>query len=142
MRYQDLFDGKAWRKYNGRGFPCRFREIVTEGTAKEIELKLAHVEIGTCATGRARVFAGYFLRVISDDGRMWLGEDDHSLRLALREVEAKMTVEGCGLDAIGLSPEWQESGLSANSGYGFYPDFDRAVHMLEPFPSNGVRDLP
>ena len=134
MRYQELFDDKAWRKYTGRGFPSRLLEIGADGVTSETQPFPARVECGVCHTGRSRVFAGYYIRAIADDGRSWLGEDGHSLRMALREMQMQLHVDGLSLDAIGLSSKWQESGLSANTGYGYHPDIEGAVHMLDPLP--------
>ncbi|MEG3153479.1 hypothetical protein [Sphingomonas sp. RB1R13] len=92
-------------------------------------------EYGTISTGRTETFYGYYVRILSPNGDEWLGEDRHSLREALRKAAEALHSDGWTLLAIGLAPEWRESGLSQNSGWGYHPSHaDRRKHMLEPPP--------
>ena len=131
MRYTDLFDAKAWRKYKGRDRLCRL--VRTSNDQSESgEVHDVPAQCGVVHTGKQRVFAGYFVQVVLPSGDEVLAEDPHILWRALVSVEEKLRAAGWSLDAIGLSPDWQESGLSANSGYGYHPDVDGAVHFFEP----------
>ena len=77
------------------------------------------------------MWAGFFVKIVGPDGDEWLAEDPHSLRRALRGIEAKLNEDGRSLQVIGLDPEWRESGLSADTGWGFHPNFDGPVHILQ-----------
>jgi hypothetical protein len=90
-----------------------------------------HVEFGTVCSGRSRVFMGWWVQVGAPEGGSWLEQDRHSLRRALRAVEKQLNADGLSLRVMGLDPEWMESGLSANSGYGYHPDFDGPIHMFD-----------
>ena len=129
MRYRELTEPSGWRHYSGRERECQLTPL--SNTNGETEAVRAHVQYGSVTTGRQRVWVGYFVQVVEQDGKEWLAEHPHSLRGALRKVEAQLNGDGWNLDAIGLDPEWRESGLSANSGFGFHPDHDGAVHMLD-----------
>lgn len=131
MRFRDLLEARPWRRYTGEERQCAIRHIGADEVSGET---LARVEFGTVTTGRQAVWAGFYVRVEVGD-REWLAEDPHSLRRALRGVEAELNKDDLWLQAFGLDPEWRESGLSANSGWGYYPDCDGAVHMLERQPS-------
>lgn len=134
MRYRDLFDAKAWRKYQGRDRRCRLvRVSATSAVLPEVHEVPA--QYGSVLTGKQRVWAGLFVRVTLPSGDAILAEDSHSLLKALIGVEAKLNALGWSLDAIGLSSDWQESGLSWNSGYGNHPDVSGAAHMFEPIPN-------
>ena len=131
MRYRDLFDARPWKKYDGRDRRCLIvRNHESEG--KEREVVETSVQYGNTFTGKQRVWVGYFVQVVGPDEKVWLAEHPHFLRGALREVEKLLNTDGWSLLAIGLAPEWHETGSSANSGYGYHPDFDHAVHMLQP----------
>ena len=132
MRYRDLLEARPWRRYSGEERKCFIGQIdADEAADTPLEAK---VEFGTVATGRQAVWAGFFVRV-EVDGQQWLAEDPYSLRRALRGVEAKLNSDGISLHVIGLDPEWHESGLSGNTGWGYHPELDGAVHMLTPPPN-------
>lgn len=88
------------------------------------------VTFGLIETGRTRTFQGYFVRLDDPDGGEWLGTDGHSMRRALADAAAQAARAGYDLLAVGVQPEWRESGLSFNSGWGYHPDFEGRVHML------------
>lgn len=93
------------------------------------------LQFGHVSTGEQRVWAGFFVQVIDSSGGMWLAEHPHSLRGALSEIGDQLETDGWSLKVVGLLPEWRETGLSRNSGYGFHPDLDCAVHMFETPPN-------
>ena len=128
MRYNEFGSG-GWRHYSGQERACVLTPL-PEGSASGSSE--AHVQWGSVTTGKQRVWVAFFIQVIQRDGKEWLVEHPHSLRAALRLVEADLNADGWSLGVIGLDPEWRESGLSANSGYGYHPDFSEAAHMLQP----------
>ena len=132
MRYRDLTEARPWRQYDSRAGRCQITR--TEHAVGSNATTDVIVQFGTVSTGKQRVFAGYFCRVIRPDGVAVLGEDPHHLRGALRKVEHQLNQTGWTLNAIALSDDWQETGLSENSGFGYHPAFDRPVHMLESLP--------
>ena len=101
----------------------------------------AECHYGEVLTGKTEVFWGYFVRVINPSGEEWLGEDRHSLRRALNGASEAAEHHGWSLIAVGCTPEFQETGLSANSGYGYHPARpNRPIHMLEPVPRQRESD--
>ena len=96
----------------------------------------AEARFGEVYTGRSKTFWGYFVLVIEPfSGARWLGEDRGSLRKALAQAAAAARADGWSIEGLGLNPEFKETGLSANSGYGIHPAYPgRHVHMLEPPP--------
>ncbi len=134
MRYRDLCETGPWKQYHGRSRPCLIASPHPLGKADCVIVE-ADGAWGTVTTGRTRVFHGYFVEVKGPSGEVWLGEDRHSVRNALRQASDLAGQVGWIVLAIGLESDWRESGLSANSGYGYHPAYpDRAVHMLEPPP--------
>lgn len=130
MRYRELSEARPWKRYEGQHFTCCViacrPNIIAERTTAEIT-----VQIGNVYTGKQNVFAGWFVKLVLPSGEVEIAEDPHVLRCALRMIEANLNAKGWSLNVVGLDPEWRESGLSANTGYGSHPDFSRAVHMLE-----------
>lgn len=129
MRFHELLEARQWRNYRGEQRQCSIGNLVAHPALDQP--KSATVIFGTVDTGRQRVWAGYFVRV-EMDGRTWLGEDAHSLRRALRGLENSLNADGYSLLVIGLDADWRESGLSANTGWGFCSDVEGAIHMLVP----------
>lgn len=81
----------------------------------------ARYELGTVHTGKARVFVGYFTRLNCADGHTSLGGHPHSLRKALQNlVSDGLAPAGYELlNCAALDDRWFETGLSANSGFGY-----------------------
>lgn len=96
-------------------------------------------EIGSITTGRQRVFHGYYVKLIAPDGHEAIGTSEHSLREALLDVDRQLDERELVLLAAGTYPKFYESGLSANTGFGFLPNCDFAVHMLD-MPTPRLRD--
>jgi hypothetical protein len=128
VRYCELIPSDGWRHYTGREQVCCAAKCSDQET-DIIEVKVGY---GILLTGKSRVFKSYWVGVENAPGHRVVGEDAHSIRRALRAVEKKLNAEGLSLQVIGLNDEWRESGLSANSGYGYHPHHKIAVHMLEP----------
>jgi hypothetical protein len=78
------------------------------------------------------VHCGYFAQIVLPNEEEVLAEHPHLMRAALREVAEELRLRGWKLEAMGLDPMWHETDLSGNSGYGYHPRFDCAVHMFEP----------
>lgn len=101
-------------------------------------------EIGVITTGRQRVFHRHYLKVVAPDGTAIIGTSEHSVREALLDVDRQFDQRELTLLAAGTYPEFYESGLSANSGYGYLPTVDHAVHMMDmppPRQRDGENDL-
>lgn len=96
-------------------------------------------EIGVVTTGKQRVFHRYYLKVVAPDGTDIIGTSEHSLREALLVVGRQFDERGLILFVAGTNPDFYESGLSANSGYGYLPTVNRAVHMMD-VPPPRLRD--
>jgi hypothetical protein len=137
MRYYELIESRSWKVYRGQHRPCLIASPQPLGVADCVILD-AKGGFGIVETGKTEVFHGYYVRIISPMGEDWLGEDRRSMREALRVAAEAAEMSGWTILAVGLSPDWQESGLSANSGWGSHPAYpDRHVHMLEP-PSRNI----
>lgn len=125
MRFHELLEARPWRHYT----PSAERSCAI-GALNSAAVAQVLVQCGTCSTGRQRVFAGYYFEATLPTGSTVIGENSHGLRRALRTFEARLNAAGWTLDAIGLDPEWHETGLSADSGFGYHPSFSGPVHML------------
>lgn len=118
----------AWRHYEGRS-TGDVPVVIEQGDTLS-----ATYTTGIVSTGRTRVFAGYFVGLVLPSGTEFTGEDEHSLRRALRRLAANLSSVRIDLQCAGLDPRWQESGLSENSGYGYFTCYPEAVHMMAPVP--------
>lgn len=96
-------------------------------------------EIGVITTGRQRVFHRHYVKVIAPDGTDIIGTSEHSLREALLDLDRQLDQLKLTLLAAGTYPEFFETGLSANTGYGYIPTCDFAVHMMD-MPPPRLRD--
>jgi hypothetical protein len=118
----------AWRHYETRN----------EGTVSLCDGKdatvLATYRHGIVSTGRSRVFAGHFVQVILPSGTEFTGEDEHSLRSALLRLASSLSSVDLITTCSGLDPRWRESGLSENTGWGYFVFYPEAVHMMTPIP--------
>lgn|GEM_PF-6788958 len=100
----------------------------------------ATFEMGIIDTGRQRVFAGHFVRLTMINGHQIIGEDEHSLRRALRHLAKILTPLGLVLDCAALHPAFSESGLSMNTGWGYWRQDSQPIHMMDPPPTARDRD--
>ncbi len=133
MRYRELNEARPWKTYHGRKHPCVIASPDDLGDCQSLYASIDDAEYGFSTTGRSQVFFGYFVRICAF-GHEWVGEDRHSLRKALLRAAEAARSDGWILLALGCT-EFKETGLSANSGYGYHPAFpDRHVHMFEPIP--------
>lgn len=101
-------------------------------------------EIGSITTGRQRVFHRFYIKIVAPDGADFIGTSEHSVREALLDVDRQLDQRKLTLLAAGTYPEFYETGLSANSGYGYIPTCDFAVHMMDVPPPrlrDGENDL-
>ena len=119
-----------WRHYEVRqSGDCQ----VSEGDAK----KLVCYDLGIVETGRTRVFAGYFFRVRLAGDEQITAEDDGSMIAALWRLVRNLTARGLRLQCVGMSGQWRESGLSQNTGWGYFGPHQQPMHMLDDMPENG-----
>jgi hypothetical protein len=126
----------AWQHYEVRG-SGDVRVVVEETGALS-----ARYTTGIISTGKTRVFAGYFVGLVLPSGTEFTGEDEHSLRRALMRLASDLSAVLIELQCAGLDPGWQESGLSENSGYGYFTFYPEAIHMLAavpPMPDGDMR---
>ncbi|MFO1255189.1 MAG: hypothetical protein U1E37_05910 [Sphingomonadaceae bacterium] len=125
----------------------RYYESWVTGNTCVIEGKYSYTcpfEIGQIATGKQRVFYGFFVRIHLHDGKLVAGEDRHTLRDALFDLNRLLEDRGMLLLAAGLEPRFSESCLSFNTGFGYLSDCDFAVHMMDippPRDRNPEADL-
>ncbi|MFM5968696.1 MAG: hypothetical protein ACKOQ8_06640 [Micrococcales bacterium] len=91
-------------------------------------------ELGLITTGKMRVFHRYYVKVVTPDGTDIIGTSEHSVREALLDVDRQFDERGLILLVAGTDPQFYESGLSWNSGYGYLPSVDHAVHMMDKPP--------
>lgn len=119
----------AWRHYEVRHTG---QVVLIDQTGGRIT---AEYESGLVATGKTKVFAGYFVRLTLPGGTEFLGEDEHSLRSALLRLASNMSAVRLTPQCAGLDPRWRESGLSENSGFGYFVFYPEPVHMMDPMPS-------
>ncbi len=119
-----------WRHYEVRqSGDCQ----VSDGDVN----RLVCYELGIVETGRTRVFAGYFFRVGLAGDEQITAEDDGSMIAALWRLVRNLTARGLRLQCAGMSAQWRESGLSQNTGWGYYGSHQQPMHMLDDMPEDG-----
>lgn len=101
----------------------------------------AHCDIGIVETGRSRVFAGYFFRIRLADGEEIIAEDGGSMIAALWHLARSLSARGLHLQCAGMSGKWHESGLSQNTGWGYYGPEQQRMHMLDDMPEDGADEI-
>lgn len=117
----------GWRHYEVRqSGDC---EVLNDG-----EPSLVSFSIGIVETGRTRVFGGHFVRLLLSDGRQITGEDERSLRAALWRLARNLTPLWLTINCVGLNAEFTESGLSVDTGWGYWGPHSEPMHMMEPLP--------
>jgi hypothetical protein len=95
---------------------------------------IAAYRYGITSTGRSRVFSGYFVQAVLLSGSEFTGEDKHSLCSALLQLASSLLAADLIITCSGLHPLWRESGLSRNTGWGYFGSRPEAVHMMSPVP--------
>lgn len=113
--YQPVGSGKCHVDMNGEGDVFDF-------------------EIGIIETGRSRVFAGYYIKVVNADGEEWIGDDPASKLGALRTLDVDVRLSGGRLLCGGLRDDFYETGLSFNSGFGYVKGNPAPLHFMERAP--------
>ena len=137
MRFSELVEARRpWKQYKGRRHCIRLvRSDVVNSTDRDVVE--CDVYFGSLLTGRTETFAAHYVHICGPEGegRGWLGEHPHFLYDALQRACEAAQEDGWTVLAVGRVPQFRETGLSANSGFGYHPAFpDRAVHMSEPAP--------
>jgi len=118
----------GWRHYEARqSGDCEATD--EQGTS------LLRYDMGIVETGRSRVFAGHFIRLMLTDHEPITGEDEHSLRAALWRLARNIEPLGLTLNCVGLNAQFNESGLSMDTGWGYWGPHSDPVHMMDPLPS-------
>ncbi len=95
-------------------------------------------DMGIVETGRTRVFAGYFVRVRLAGDEQITAEDDGSMIAALWRLARNLSARGLYLRCAGMSGQWRESGLSQNTGWGYFGPHQQPMHMLDDMPDDGA----
>jgi hypothetical protein len=116
-----------WKHYEHwqRGSAC----LIIDGEDHE-----SRYDLGEVSTGRQRVFHRYYVRLFLPDGSHMIGEDAYGLRAALFDLDRQLQDRDMVLLVAGLEPNWSESGLSFNSGFGYLAHCDHGVHMMDAPP--------
>ena len=113
----------AWLNYEPS---CTGKTCIIDGdNARDVEYQL-----GTICTGRSRVFHRYYAKVDLDDGSTVIGENQFNLRAAVLDLDKKLKRRDMILLAAGTEPDWLESGLSENTGYGYFSGAKKASHIM------------
>lgn len=113
----------TWLKY----------EPTQTGTTCVIDGDHAHdvvYEMGTIRTGRQKVFHRYYVMVAFNDGSNVIGENPYNLRAAVLDLDIKLKRQGRILLAAGTDTDWLESGLSQNTGWGYFSNAKEASHIM------------
>lgn len=125
----------AWRHYEVRqSDDCQVED--------EDGISSLRFTMGIVETGKQRVFSGHFVCLILTDHDPITGEDEHSLRAALWKLARNIEPLGIRLNCVGLSAAFSESGLSMNTGWGYWGQHSKPMHMMDPIPSADGRDDP
>lgn len=123
----------VWRNYEARqSGECQ----VEQGGGVSVN----RYDIGIVETGRSRVFASHFVQLTLGNGEQITGEDDRSMRGALWGLACKTEALGFRMNCVGLSAEFSESGLSVDSGRGYWGRHQQPIHMMDATPVERVPD--
>lgn len=87
-------------------------------------------EMGTICTGRQRVFHRYYVKIDLPDGSSVIGEDPYNLRASVMDLDSALKRKDMFLLAAGTDADWCETGLSQNSGWGYFSNATEASHMM------------
>lgn len=141
MRYVELAENRAWKTYRGRKHRCLLASPEDLGNGNCVVIE-ADVYFGSVLTGRTETFHAYYVEIISPlSEERWRGEHPRRLLQALEAASDAAKQSGWDVLAAGRTPDFKETGLSENSGYGTHPAYpDRHVHMLEPLPRKRHED--
>jgi hypothetical protein len=124
----------VWRHYEARqSGDCELQH--------DQETLSARYSIGIVETGRSRVFAGHLVRLTLTGGEQIGGEDGHSLRGALWRLARNITALGFTLNCVGLDAEFSESGLSVDTGWGYWGRQSKPMHMMDEPPNGRERPV-
>jgi hypothetical protein len=99
--------------------------------------RLVDYDMGIVETGRTRVFAGYFFRVTLADDDKIVAEDGASMIAALWRLARNLSARGLRLRCAGMSGQWRESGLSQNTGWGYFGPHQQPTHIMDDMPEDG-----
>ena len=116
----------------------RHREVRAQGKALIVQDGApiaADYGMGIITTGRARVFAGHFISLTLPSGVEFSSEDEGSMRDALHALAHSLAVVDLELRCAGMEADFIESGLSLDTGFGYLPGYDGAIHMLDVPPT-------
>ncbi len=117
-----------WRHYEARqSGDCE--------VARDNEAFFVRFDLGIVETGRTRVFAGHFVRLVFSDGKQITGEDERSLRAALWRLARNLSPLELVINCVGLDAEFSESGLSVDTGWGYWGPYSEPMHMMAPLPA-------
>ena len=113
----------TWKNYepSSNGITC----IVDGKNAVDVAF-----EMGAIVTGRSRVFHRYYCKIYIGDGSTLAGEDPHNLRAAVLDLDSALKRKGMILLAAGTDDDWLESGLSQNSGWGYFSNAQGPSHIM------------
>lgn len=100
--------------------------------------RLISYDMGIVETGRSRVFAGYFFRINFGGGEHITGENGGDMLPALWRLARNLSARGLRLHCVGLSGQWRQSGLSENTGWGYYGPHKQPMHMMDDMPEDGA----
>ena len=89
-----------------------------------------HFEMGTISTGRQRVFYRYYVKVDLHDGSTVFGENPYNLRAAVLDLDGELKRKDMMLLAAATDSDWLESGLSQNTGWGYFSNATEASHIM------------
>ena len=117
----------TWEHFEIRDFgKCKIKHLET-GTLHE-----AHYDMGFITTGKSHVFWGYQLMITSELG-IFTGRSKgyaETYSLALRDCNTQLAAAGLQLLVAGNSRGYNESAMSAGSGYGYLPGKKQGVSIM------------
>lgn len=87
-------------------------------------------EMGAICTGRQRVFHRYYIKLDLGEDSTVIGEDPYNLRAAALDLDSALKRNNMFLLAAGTDSDWCETGLSQNTGWGYFSNATEASHMM------------
>lgn len=111
-----------WKQYS-----CRYSVTASaEYGGKTVEYT---IEIGVLMTGKTRMHSGYYCRVSAGD--IYECAEAGSMYHATIKATGTLMTKGVHLHIYARQPDFYESGLSADSGWGYVRDAQKPVLMID-----------
>jgi len=111
----------VWKHYKGS-----HRTTINMQNGQSYE---ATIEIGTLLTGKSRMHSGYYCRIVCGEFDEY--SEASSIFQAVHLAICNAIENGFTINIYAMRPDFYESGLSADTGWGYVNDIKKPVLMID-----------